>query len=264
MHSIDRESLIRAVKKSVMASIVPSLFPDRKRLWESIHHSTELDIFIGHQADKYLTLYEKYSKGKNKYANLFLAWLDVIRNFTCKSKQTEGAKKEWELLATHTPGVSESTQSTLLACILHAVQEGIQIQMANHIDDITENSMLDMEKVSDHTALYRISGWAVKSAITFLLRKNKGRQTEEVQLLKALKRSKAEKLTLPTGAQFLDRGGLTFVKSELLPWLCKIEEAIKKTLNQEGYKKYGRNIFRVGHAGSYVFTMCVYCMCLYR
>lgn len=124
--TIDREVLIRVVKESVTASIVPSLFPECKHLWESIHHSTELDTFIGHQADKYLSLYEKYSKGKEKYANLFLAWLNVIRSFTCQSQQTEATKKEWGLLATYTGSISGSTQSTVLACILHAIQDGIQ------------------------------------------------------------------------------------------------------------------------------------------
>lgn len=85
---------------------------------------------------------------------------------------------------------------------------------------ITEKPSDGTERVSDHTALYRISGWAVKSAIDFRLRKE-GVAKEELQLLKALKRSKSEKLTLPIGAQFLDRGGLTFVKPELLSWLLK-------------------------------------------
>ena len=47
-------------------------------VWGSINNSEEFETFIVYLADKYISLYHKYSKGKEKYANLYLAWLDVI------------------------------------------------------------------------------------------------------------------------------------------------------------------------------------------
>ena len=109
--------------------------------------------------------------------------------------------------------------------------------MATHIESLTEESALITEKPSDHTALYRISGWAIKSAIDYRLKKRDKREEleDELQLLKALRRPQWSMVTLPRGAQYLDRGGLTFMKAEFLPWMCEVEESIKKILNQKGY-----------------------------
>ncbi len=61
------------------------------------------------------------------------------------------------------------------------------------------------ESVSDDTALYRISGWAVKSVIQHrqnaLRKASKATETKEkLQLLTALKCTQASKSTLPIGA----------------------------------------------------------------
>ena len=62
-----------------------------------------------------------------------------------------------------------------------------------------------------------------------------------LKLLTALKRPQELKINLPTGAQYLDRGGLTFVHSNLLPWLHAVE---KQVLNDRGYRRYiGCNSF---------------------
>jgi len=246
VQDIDKTAIISNVTTSVPNDLVSSLFPERKRLWDSIHNTEELSIFIKHLADKYILLYENYSKGREKYANLYLAWLDTIRSYTCKSQQTENSKRDWApVLGRHDTTVSDSAQTTVLASILHAVQREVNSQMATHIQSLTkEQSTAFTEKPSDETSLYRISGWAIKSAIDYRLKK-KGKE-EELQLLKALRRSKASKITLPIGAQFLDRGGLTFIKPEFLQWICEVENSIKKNLNQNGYQKYGKNIFRVG------------------
>ena len=43
-----------------------------------------------------------------------------------------------------------------------------------------------------------------------------------------------------SGTQYLDSGGLTFLNAEFLPWMCEVEESIKKKLKQKGYQKYGQ------------------------
>ena len=78
-------------------------------------------------------------------------------------------------------------QQTVIACILHGVQEGIQLQMAATITETVEQEPSMSE--------------------------------------------------LP--------GGLTFMQPELLPWLYAVEGSMKMYLNQDGYKKYGKDIFSV-------------------
>ena len=142
--------------------------------------------------------------------------------------------------------------SIVIAGILHAVQDGIQSQMATKIETLeAECSMTELP--ADDTALYRISGWALKSCIdkyqkTFEEKWNMHACTQVQQqfyLLLPMKRPNSTKVYLPTGAQYLDRGGLTFVHSCLLPWLNAVEESMKVFLNHDGYTRYGKDIFHV-------------------
>ena len=82
VQDIDKAAVLLHVRRSVPMGLVSSLFPEHKRLWDSITNSEEFETFIVYLADKYISLYQKYSKGKEKEANLYLAWLDVIRSFT--------------------------------------------------------------------------------------------------------------------------------------------------------------------------------------
>ena len=177
VQNIDKNAVILHVTTSVPCGLVSSLFPEHKSLWDSISNTKELTKFIEHLADKYLLLYEQYSN---------LAWLDTIRSYTCKSERTQTTRGEWApVLAKHDSTVSESTQATVLASILHAVQEEIQSQMATHIQK------------NHKPLLYRISGWAIKSAIDYRLKKKDKKIdiVDELLLLKELKRSKASKST---------------------------------------------------------------------
>jgi hypothetical protein len=211
-----------------------------------------LKLFIAKTSDKYLNLYDKFSRGKDKYATLYLAWLDEIRSYTCKDHLTEASRDNWgRILAIH--GIaSDSVQRTVIASIHHAVQDNMQSQISSYIEGLeSEADSSECERLSDDTACYRISGWAVKSAIDRRkkdIKHNRGKKDQaqnDIKLLEALKRSKDSKLELPIGAQLLDRGGLTYIHSCLLPWVRAIEESIKQFLNAAGYRKYGKDIFKV-------------------
>ena len=86
---------------------------------------------------------------------------------------------------------------------------------------------------SDDVALYHISGWALKSTIDYrekMLKKEAGTATQvqhELDLLLALKRQQTAKSSLPPGVRYLERGGLTFMHSSLLPWLQAAERSMK-------------------------------------
>ena len=252
---IDREVIFSHVQTTVPKSLVESLYPERMILWMSISKMEELKVFILNAVAKYISIYDAHSKGKNKYANLYLEWIQFIRTFTCASEQTANTKAEWaSVLAVHAGSVSEATQRTVIASILHAVQEGIQMQMAANIEELQTDQLQTgnlAESLSDDTALYRISGWALMSAIQLrkkAIQKEKHRgekNDQELQLLSALKRTQASKCSLPIGAQYLDRGGLTFVHQSLLPWVRALEASMKLFMNQTGYQKYGKNIFKV-------------------
>ena len=45
----------------------------------------------------------------------------------------------------------------------------------------------------------------------------------------------------------LDRGGLTFFRHSLWPWMKSVETKLCGTLNQRMYRLHGSNIFKVTH-----------------
>lgn len=131
-------------------------------------------------------------------------------------------------------------------------------QFSHKCQEIEGDGHIATGQLSDDTACYRISGWALKSAIDRRQKDIKcgsgSRKKEliqkDVQLLMTLRRPKESKIELPVGAQFIDRGGLTYLHSNLLPWVRKMEESMKQFLNEGGYRKYGKNIFKVRTAYS--------------
>ena len=86
--AVNKTTLVNFVQDRVSTSLVPSLFLDRMKLWESLKDTKKLKDFISSAADKYIDYFDEHSKGKENYANLYLAWLDYIRSFTCRSQQT--------------------------------------------------------------------------------------------------------------------------------------------------------------------------------
>lgn len=246
--SVNQGDVISHVMKKVPNELMPLLFPSRVVFWESIKRSEELKVFLINNIGHYLELYIKHSKGKDKYANLYIDWLKVIASYTCKSQQTVATMAELGLLAAKHE--SASIDSTVIASILHALQEGVQMQMSVAIESLEAVSVPD-DIPSDDTGLYRISGWALKSSIDHKkgdLKYGRGCKEsvrKEIELLTALKCTVDEKAKLPIGTQLMDRGGLTYINPKLLPWVRAVEVSMKENLNQRGYQKYGKNIFKV-------------------
>ena len=126
--------------------------------------TVKLKNFIHSAIDKFILLFEQNSIGK-KYANLYLAWLDYICSSACPSKQTLAALATLALLRGNCDiGILSDTQRTVIAAVLHAVQDAIQSQMATEIEKLEDDSIVT-EYPADDTALYRLSGWALKSCI---------------------------------------------------------------------------------------------------
>ena len=192
----------------------------------------ELEYFIVTATEKYIELYNKHSKGQEKYANLYLAWLNYITSFTCRSQQLLSSLcLLFLLLGGYDSPIQTKTQRTVIACILHSVQDGVQSQMAAKIEAMGEGvETSSLELAGDDTALFRISGWALKSIIDATKKNNPDANSDaqqELALLSSIKRPNTDKNTLPLGVQYLDRGGLTFMNSSLLPWLHEIEASMK-------------------------------------
>ena len=135
------------------------------KLWEHLCGTEELEHFNYTAADKYVTFYDKHSKEKESYANLYLPWLNYISSFTYRSQQSLANLCTLTiLLGVYDSAIYPETQRTVIACILHSVHGGMQSQMAAEIETIEVEPSVS-ELPGDDTALYRIFGWALKSTI---------------------------------------------------------------------------------------------------
>lgn len=207
---LDKVELLAFVTDSVTNGLVTDLFPERMELWKHLQNSKadELEYIILTASEKYVEFYNKHGKGQEKYANLYLTWLNYISSLTCRSQQSLSSLCLLViLLGDYTNMLIQlKTQRTVIACILHSVQDGVQSQMAAEIEVISEgvNSKF-IEEPGDDTALYRISGSALKSVIntvyTTIAEQTPdasasfhSEKKKELVLLEAIKRPNTEKI----------------------------------------------------------------------
>ncbi len=191
---------------------------------------------------KFDVLYDDCSTGSNKSSKLFIKWLDYERSVVCVAAHSLFSDS----------CASVDAKRTVLTLILSTAYEGILKQITVELEKVSQ-PIPNQEKVlpSDDTALHRICGWALKSVTDNVSEQCKAQPTEQVKddmrFLKTLKLPKEQKEYLPESVKYFDRGGLTFMTFNLLPWMRAIEEQIVQHLNQQNYEKYGERLFQVSN-----------------
>ncbi len=101
--------------------------------------------------------------------------------------------------------------------------------------------------------MHRICGWALKSASNHLKAQMKNAEQKKPAILNSIKNvldfaislklPNADKHLLPNPVNYLDRGGLTFLKPSLWSWMRSVELKIVENLNQKCYRMYGDKLF---------------------
>ncbi len=149
--------------------------------------------------------------------------------------------------------VSESTQRTVIAMTLHAIFRGLNQQMAKSAEEISSSNTAATSclQPSDDVAMHRLCGWALFSVINHLKtqvkKSNKPSCVEQLSFANSLKLASNDKHSLPSPIQYLDRGGMTFLRKELWPWMQKVEQKMAQHLNGNSYRQYGSRLFEVVH-----------------
>ena len=103
---------------------------------------------------------------------------------------------------------------------------------------------------SDEVSVHRICGWALKSVIDKVSQQSKRQPAEPeykeiLRILHLIKLPSDQKIHLPDVVQYLDRGGLTFMRMTLFPWMFAVEERMVLNLNMTSYQRYGGKSFEV-------------------
>lgn len=266
---ISKEEVLVYVVSRVPGELISDLFPDRLKLWEFLTGDPErLQHLVEFATNKHMELYHECSTERSKCSELFLQWLDFVRSITCVSEHTP---ETMDLLhkVLDNSGAGLETTMTVLAVILNAVYMGVHKQMAKMVENISMETSTSTEPVlpdsqlSDDTSLHRICGWALKSTIDQVTKQLRLKPTStdlegKNVLLQALKLPHSEKSCLPAAVQYLDRGGLTFMRIPFTQWMKGLEEKITSLLNQKNYAIYGAKIFEVHACTLILFKHGVY------
>ena len=167
---------------------------------------------------------------------VFLSWLEYVRTWTCNEERVAAIDVQ----------ASNATKRTVLAIVFNAIYQGLCHTMAETAEQISISKHVpcDKAKPSDEVAMHRICGWALKSVMDQY--KHKVDCTaQQLSSVCMLKLPNDDKHLLPLPAQYLDRGGLTFLRQELWPWMLATEKKMIVHLNQASYRQFGSKLFEV-------------------
>jgi len=256
LDSLDLPSLCQEVESIVSKGMHLTIFPDRKALWDTVKGSDALSRLITAAKKEFVLLYNKCGKGANKQARFLHAWMQYMLSHTRSSPSAENQMLWKDLITSYPHEVSEDTRRIIVCEVLQTVQCCLTSKIAADLESLSTKSLEDghaSSSSSDDTALSRIGGWAILSALKFWMkcvkqqRGNINQIKEEITLLKELRIPDKEKdsADLSEGLKALDRGGLTYPKKELLPYLQETERHILELLNDTNYKRYGYRLFEV-------------------
>lgn len=246
---IDRKKLKNSVIDRAEHELCETLFPERVKLWQYIQNNQQLEPLITYTVDRYLKLYETCSSTGDPDAELFLKWLDIMRSLTCDDLKTDETRKLLQGIHDNCD-VSKATKQSLTAIILNAIYLELRQQMADEVEQVSierhvQTTETELALPSDDVSLHRICGWALKSTIDHFTKLSKA--TKELELARSLKLPLTDKHLLPKPVQYLDRGGLTFLRLSLCPWMKALELKLCENLNQRMYRLHGSKIFKVTH-----------------
>ena len=233
---VDRGQLRCYVEGKVCSDIVAESFPERAVVWEYIKQSHQLDTIVSISSEKYAELYfSNTASSRDKNAALFLSWLEYVRTWTCNEERIAAVDVQ----------ASNATKRTVVAIVFNAIYQGLCNTMAETAEQISISKHVpcDKAKPSDEVAMHRICGWALKSVMDQY--KRKVDCSAQLSFVSMLKLPNEDKHLLPLPAQYLDRGGLTFLRQELRPWMLATEKKMIVHLNQASYRQFGSKLFEV-------------------
>ena len=232
-------------------------------------------------AKEYSSLMQAMSRvpAAARYTTFQIQWLQRIRTIVEKGERALGdaqdADEDEEEHVTAMAGyvavlvlsgfeTQQVEQRAILAVFQTIAREVFKYQQAKattkqEVDIAQENEGEEEEALSEETdnALYRVCGAQLHRMIE--LRKKKlrdaypggSRETAaeleaEVEFLKQLRMTSEEKAEyLPPSLMSTERGGRTFPKPCMIPFIRRVVQQVKAEINDEAFKRYGENLFKV-------------------
>ena len=173
-------------------------------------------------------------KEKDNYANFQVEWMQVLRKVFHECLNSEGTSDRhpaaviWKKLI---EGMPIKVTSKSMNAVGMSIARSVFTCCQERVMSLKEGNTLlcDWEQISvdnlrediDETSLFRLGGYALHSAIK-KYEKQEMTARKELDVLHAIKLPWSNKDELPVNISYLDKGGMSFMKRELLGYLTKV------------------------------------------
>ena len=245
-------------------------FKERKIVWDNIKtNSKEIAEMVQLAIDKYIDMYVSIM-GRDKYSQLLSTWYSYVGTWAISELCSDQQGLLWQELTKNCTTVSAHDRS----CIIHSMFDEIFSCFSNIIDAVQSKCFLASRCTTSTSpiialcnphdgmpdndlSLYKVAGFSLHSCIQIrkvtvksiakrfkinTLRRA-AHYNEQIKLLECL--CCKDKAVVPVELQLLDRGGLTFPRKELLPFLREFSIKIKSYLNHNIYEDLGADTIMV-------------------
>ncbi len=264
-----KTGLLAFVKEQVSSGAHLHFFTldSRQAFWEQCIQTAELEDLVAALFEKYISILERCFKGREKYARLQIEWMESVRAAQHDhDRPQEEATSRWADLLETIPNPSTAT-SSILSCASRAVfmycqqtivnvKEGVETseEVAEELGPLEEAGL-----TTDEASLYRLGGFALHTVL------KASTSPAIVSVLTAIRMPLAEKIDLPSNIIYLNRGGMTFMRKDMLGYLSlvwksscyilsiltwpsvliQVHERLRQRSTKDFIRKHGANAMKV-------------------
>lgn len=195
----------------------------------------------------FTTLFQNCSSRTDKYFVFQIQWNSAVREFTLSDPDLTRMELPEMDKVSLLHAVAAATWTHACTVVKRTIE-----QLRDPSNSLPDHASADERKFSeDH--VHRFFGAALHKCIRVLKEKEKrqsGRMNEgekaKLGLFRAIRLEKEEKevANLPAALRIRDRGWMTFLKDEYLPFADHAMKVIFDLVNQDTYERYGPNLIK--------------------
>ena len=202
--------------------------------------------------EDYIDIFESCNKGSTKYDDFQLKWFQNASRYLskCENQNENMMKTIGAILALH----EIENKDHFLSCLVSSIHQSIfsncykftidlKTDLQKQVNRNTMSRYQISEKQSDvEHKLYNVHGWVLKEALAYCSKKKGCTLTaDEKKIWKSVCDNivSDDKSVLPNELKHLDRGGLTFPKPQMLPFMQECDLSCKALLTQASVKSQG-------------------------
>ena len=233
-------------------------YPEREELLISLIDSSKEDMerVCAGLAEKFIELYIKCDKGKEKYGRFQVEWHQSCSKYLLESSEEDDNEsgvcllsppRLWLML---TKSIPKDVRNPLMIAITAAIYGYMLRQATLSVKVVDAPSQHTIENEPEEVYM-RFAGGALADMFSLRYKKLKSKKSschkelllKELQVLGWMRMN--DKSDLPASLAYRDRGGMYFPDKALLPFVRSLDNCVRENANKEGFQRYDRNLVKV-------------------